>query len=61
MTEPARVLRPSPAEWDAFVVADLAALGLTYEQLAEQARTGRYESTAARELWVLIGSKKIES
>lgn len=42
-------------EWRAAAEARLAELGLTYEQLAKEAREGNFSSTAARKLWVLIG------
>lgn len=32
----------------------LARVGLSYEQLAEQARSGRFESEAARVTWVAL-------
>lgn len=45
----------SPAEWDAWVARHLAELGLMFDELAEQARTGDFQSTDARCLWMAIG------
>jgi hypothetical protein len=42
-------------EWNEGVERDLAALGLTYDQLAERARTNTFQSADAENLWVIIG------
>jgi hypothetical protein len=42
-------------EWDALVAAELARLGLNYEELAEQARTGDFECEDARRVWLAVG------
>lgn len=57
MNDPVAVVRPTREEWDQFTAGELADLGLTYADLAEQARTGQYQSTSARHLWILIGGK----
>lgn len=45
----------TPEEWRTAAEARLADLGLTYEELECQAHNNRFDSTAARKLWVLIG------
>lgn len=45
----------SQAEFEAAARRALADLGLTYEQLAEQARRGDFGSSQAHALWVSIG------
>ncbi len=49
------VIRPTQDEWDALVARSLAELGITYDELAEQARTSRFQSTEAKQLWIAIG------
>jgi hypothetical protein len=44
-------------EWDAGVAAELARLGLTYEELAEQARTGDFACEDARWVWLAVGGR----
>jgi hypothetical protein len=44
-------------EWDALVAAELARLGLTYEELAEQARTEDFSSDSARWIWMVVGDR----
>lgn len=43
------------SEWRDTVRTALARLGLTYEQLAEQAERNDFDSLEARKLWVAIG------
>lgn len=43
--------------WESIHNAERRA-GFTYEELAEQARTGQYASTEARLAWVAIGGLK---
>lgn len=45
----------SEAEFEAAAQRALADLGLTYDQLAEQARRGGFSSSQAHALWVSIG------
>ncbi|MEU2610623.1 hypothetical protein ABZ570_03415 [Micromonospora sp. NPDC007271] len=45
----------NPAEWRENAQAALKRLGLSYEDLQQQARDRNFVSTAARKLWVLIG------
>lgn len=52
------IARPSPGEWGAFKSRTLAELGLTYAELEQQAREGRFVSAAARELWIVIGDER---
>jgi hypothetical protein len=42
-------------EWDALVATELARLGLTYGELARQARTGDFECEDARRVWLAVG------
>ncbi|WP_162959136.1 hypothetical protein [Micromonospora tulbaghiae] len=51
---PVEVVELSGAEWDAACRAGLARLGLTYAQLAEQARTGRLRDPEAIKLWPTV-------
>ena len=44
-------------EWDALVAEELAKLGLTYDELAEQARTGDFVSEDARWVWLAVGGR----
>jgi hypothetical protein len=50
------VTQLSRAEYDQAVAAALREVGLTYRQLASQARTGRFSSINARKLWLAIGN-----
>jgi hypothetical protein len=43
-------------EFAAAAEASLEQLGLTYQQLEEQARSGDFASPTARSLWVVIGA-----
>jgi hypothetical protein len=49
------VIEQTREEWDAAVASDLARLGLTYDELAEQARTEDFSSDSARWIWMVIG------
>ena len=49
------VIELSRAEYERTVKAELRRLGLTYGQLAEQARTRQFMSEDARRLWLAIG------
>ncbi len=55
MTADVEVIEVSQAEYRRAREAALRELGLTYEQLAEQARAGRFTSLRARKLWLAIG------
>lgn len=48
----------SSAEWDDAVRRALDELHLTYEELAEQGRTGNFTTYAGRRLWVMIGGTR---
>jgi hypothetical protein len=48
----------SSDEWDRAVRRSLKKLNLTYDELAEQARTGDFSSWRARKLWLTIGSRQ---
>ena len=50
-----QVIELSRADYDKTVRAELRKLGLTYVQLAEQARARRFASEDARKLWLAIG------
>lgn len=47
--------RPTQEEWDAFVQRSLDQLGITYEELARQARDRDFQSADALALWMTIG------
>jgi hypothetical protein len=49
------VIQLSRAEYDRTVKAELRRLGITYAQLAEQARARQFTSEDARRLWLAIG------
>ena len=49
------VIELDRAEYDAVVAAALKDVGMTYKQLARQARSGRFSSMRARKLWLAIG------
>ncbi len=49
------VWSPTPEEWDAYVKAGLDHLGITYEELARQARESDFQSSEARHFWVVVG------
>lgn len=50
--------RMSPDEWSQAVQRALSELGMTYEQLAEEARQRDFRSARARRLWVIIGGPR---
>ena len=47
----------TPEEWNAAVEAALARVGVTREELKQQASEGNFVSTEARKLWYLIGER----
>lgn len=47
--------RPTKQEWDAFVQRSLDELGITYDDLARQARERDFQSADALALWMTIG------
>jgi hypothetical protein len=49
------VIELTREEWDALGTAELARLGLSYEELAEQARTDDFSCLDARRVWLAIG------
>lgn len=49
------VIELDRAGYDRAVKASLQAVGLTYRQLAKQARSGQFTSLRARKLWLAIG------
>lgn len=49
------IWRPSPEEWERFKETQLNLLGITYEELTQQARNSQFQSAHARHLWVIIG------
>lgn len=55
MSEETQELRFTPTSWAQAKAAALEELGLTYEQLREQAMNNDFSSLAARKLWVIIG------
>jgi hypothetical protein len=51
------IIEVSQAEYRRAREMALKELGLTYEQLAAQAREGRFTSLRARKLWLAIGRR----
>jgi len=56
--EDVQVLQPTPADWTDFVQHELDELGIDLAELRRQARERDFQSTAARELWVMVGDSK---
>ncbi|MBM7078098.1 hypothetical protein [Micromonospora humida] len=52
------VVELSQAEWQAAVSRALDKLHLTYQQLAEMARTRDFSSLEAQKLWMSIGDSQ---
>lgn len=57
MSNDVEVIQVSPTEYRRARDAALKELGLTYRELAAQARTGRFTSLRARKLWLAIGRR----
>lgn len=62
-TAPTHLLNPAviemnPTEWRDAVNRALKRLGLTYDELADQARHREFSSIEARKLWVAIGDSE---
>lgn len=57
MSDSAEVIEVSRAEYRRARDTALRELGLTYEELAAQARSGRFSSLRARKLWLAIGRR----
>lgn len=51
----------TPAEWHAARERELNELGMTYDELAEEARRHEFRSSQARMLWVIIGEPEARS
>jgi len=56
--EDVQVLQPSLADWTDFVQRELDQLGIDMAELRRQAQERDFQSTAARELWVMVGDSK---
>jgi hypothetical protein len=56
--EDVQVLLPSPADWTNFVQHELDELGIDMAELRRQAQERDFQSTAARELWVMVGDSE---
>jgi hypothetical protein len=54
-SEEVEVIELDRAGYAKAVESSLRAAGLTYNQLASQARTGQFSSPRARKLWLAIG------
>jgi hypothetical protein len=52
--EEVEVAEVTREEWEELRATELAKLGLTYEELAEQARTDDFSSDSARWIWWVI-------
>lgn len=57
MKEEVEVVELTREEWDKLVASELGRLGLTYEELAEQARTGDFSCEDARWVWLAVGGR----
>jgi hypothetical protein len=57
MSDEVEVIEVSQGEYRRAREAALRELGLTYEELAAQARSGRFTSLRARKLWLAIGRR----
>jgi hypothetical protein len=57
MSADVEVIEMSRAEYRRARDAALKELGLTYRELAAQARTGTFTSLRARKLWLAIGRR----
>jgi hypothetical protein len=57
MADDIEVIEVSEREYRRARDAALRELGLTYRELQEQARTGRFTSLRARKLWLAIGRR----
>ena len=55
MADNVEVIEVSPREYRRAREAALKELGLSYRELAAQARSGRFTSLRARKLWLAIG------
>jgi chromosome segregation ATPase len=51
------VIHMTAVEWDQALTNSLNALGLTWEQLTEQAKTGDFSSLKARQLWLMAAGQ----
>jgi hypothetical protein len=51
------VIRMTAVEWDQALTNSLNTLGLTWEQLTEQAKMGDFSSLKARQLWLMAGGQ----
>lgn len=56
--EEVEVVELTHEEWEELKVKELARLGLTYEELAEQARTGDFSSHSAWWIWGVIRERR---
>jgi hypothetical protein len=54
---PVAVIHPSQQEWEEGVATALAALGLTWDELADQASRDDFTSSAAKALWIVVGHR----
>lgn len=57
MADNVEVIEVSPGEYRRARDAALSELGLTYRELEQQARSGRFTSLRARKLWLAIGPR----
>jgi hypothetical protein len=57
MSDSVEVIEVSKAEYRRARDRALRDLGLTYRELAAQARSGRFTSLRARKLWLAIGHR----
>lgn len=53
------VIEVSADEYQRAVNRELADVGLTYNQLRRQAKSGKFSSLRARKLWLAIGEPRV--
>jgi hypothetical protein len=57
MSDEIEVINMTDAEWNQALARSLARVGLTWDQLAAQARYGEFESLEAKQLWLIAGPR----
>lgn len=61
MAQDVEVIEVSPSQYRRAREVALKDLGLTYRELAAQARAGRFSSLRARKLWLAIGRRGVSA
>lgn len=60
MSDEIEVINMTDAEWDQALASSLGEIGLTWDQLTEQAKTGGFSSLKARQLWLMARPREID-